>query len=333
MSERKIRFATREDHEAIRQFLHDHWDAEFSVVRSKALFDYLYLDGDRINFLIALDGPRIVACLGVSPYHGDGSDAFFSLWRSIDKNLSTGIDLIRYATTLGFRSLNAVGVRKEVLVIYKMLGFKYGCMDHFLRIAPGKNAFTILQPGGAKAAPLGVPSANTQLEEVSTFDPEFSYFEEYAAASPFKPRSYLDKRYFAHPCYQYRIWELRRDNVVENYFVTRTVTHAGASALRLVDCIADDAGFVDFMGHLDKVLVSEGHEYIDFYTLNFNIAALESSGFTDSATLIGTVVPNYFEPFIQQGEVKYYVTTLDQPCLYKGDGDMDRPYRLQTENA
>jgi hypothetical protein len=326
-----IRYADRSEAPKIVEFLRDHWDANFSVVQSPELFNFLYVDGDRVNFVLALNGENIVATLGVTFYGTETPDVFLTLWRSIDTIHNAGIKLLEFVKEQGYRSISSVGTRKEVLIIYKMLGYKTGTMDHVVRINPDLQDYMILQPSPELSpAPLKESPSGT-LNEVNEFSDSFSYFSTRSDRSPFKSRAYLTKRYFNHPIYKYRAFELIMDGEIVNYFVTRTVEICGSSALRLVDCIADEAGFTQFGMHMDLILRNERHEYIDMYCLNMDRSALTNAGFVFSGDYPDMIVPNFFEPFMQQAESKHYITTLDAPCLYKGDGDADRPYRLMAK--
>lgn len=334
MSDKVIRYARRDEKAKVVAFLRDHWDAEFSVVQSDALFEFLYGDGERINFVLALDGEDILATLGVTFYDETSPDVFLTLWKSIDKVGSSGIDLIKFVLDQGYRSVSSVGTRKEVLVIYRMLGFKVGPLGHAVRINPGLSDYRILRMNEGTDVPALRNDAPGELREVRAFSEAFSYFSQKdACPSPFKSQRYLTKRYLEHTHYQYRVFELRLNDAIENYFVTRTVRYGDATALRLVDCVADEAGFVAFAAHADRILSSEGHEYIDLYATNFSTETLSAASFLPVSEKEGIVAPNYFEPFLQQNETKHFVTTLDRPHLYKGDGDADRPYRLNWDKA
>jgi hypothetical protein len=74
MSEIVVRFAEPQEGPRIVAFLQEHWDPEFAVVKSKELFDFLYQAADRVNFVLALDGDKLVATLGVTLYGEERSD-------------------------------------------------------------------------------------------------------------------------------------------------------------------------------------------------------------------------------------------------------------------
>lgn len=328
MSEREIRFAKQGEEEAIIDFLREHWDADFSVVKSRELFDFLYAGKAGPNFVVAYDGQNLVGILGLSFYDDVRTDVFLTLWRSIDTRVNTGIDMLKFVLEQNYDSISSVGTREEVLIIYKLLKFNTGSMDQWVKINGGLSNYQILKCENLQSHnPVLDRSAGT-IHEVSGFDTRLKYFSEPPAGSPFKSHAYLVKRYLEHPHYSYRVFEYREDGNVLNYFVTRTVEHNGATALRLVDCVANDIGLASFSAYVDTLFASEGHEYVDIYCLNLNADTLTKAGFYDCSRDKDIIVPNYFEPFLQEAEVKHFITTLDTPCLYKGDGDADRPFRL-----
>lgn len=329
MSDREIRFAKRGEEDAIVDFLREHWDAEFSVVKSRELFDFLYEGDDGPNFVLAFDGDKLVGTLGLSFYDAVRRDAFLTLWRSVDTQVTTGIDMLKFVLAQNYDSISSVGTREEVLVFYKLLKFNTGSMDQWVKINRNIDAFEILKPGQTVVAELIGADNKGTIREVTAFDPSAAYFSEPPAGSPFKSHAYLTKRYLEHPNYAYRVFEYLEEGQAKNYFVTRTAKFNGATALRLVDCVANEVGLLSFSDFVDTLFASEGHEYIDMYCLNLATETLSKSGFVNCADDDELVVPNYFEPFMQQSEVKHFITTLDAPCLYKGDGDADRPYRLE----
>ena len=329
MSDREIRFATPGEEEKIIEFLRDNWDPNFSVVQSRELFDFLYAGRHGPNFVLALREGNVVGTLGLSYYDETRTDVFLTLWRSVDTNPTTGIEMLKYVTNQNFDSISSVGTRKEVLVFYKLLKFNTGAMDQWVKISSQRGDFTIL--GNVVSDNIGKDASEAlgSIAEVSEFSPDCCYFKNPCEGSPYKSLKYLTDRYLNHPVYSYRVFEYSLNGAIENYFVTRTVKHAGSSALRIVDCIANDLGLTAFARHLEELFSREHHEYADLYCLNMNEDDLRAGGFVRCSDVADVVVPNYFEPFLQEGEIKYYVTTLERPCLYKGDGDADRPYRLE----
>lgn len=329
MSEREIRYARSGEEDMIMRFLQEHWASDFSVARSRELFDFLYAGKDGPNFVLALDGNRLVGTLGLIFYDDERSDVFLTLWRSIDTRATTGIEILKFVLDCKFDSLSSVGTREEVLIFYKLLKFNTGSMEQWVRVNPASGDFKILKPSSKYPNLNCAPETLGKVQEVSAFDSSFSYFLNPKGTDPFKSHGYLTKRYLQHPIYRYRVFEYSLGNEVRNYFVTRTVDHGGATAIRLVDCVNDEIGFDTFSSFVSGLFDAEGHEYIDLFCLNFDRTVLRNSGFVECSAFPDLIVPNFFEPFLQEAEVKHFVTTLDGPHLYKGDGDADRPFRLE----
>lgn len=333
MCDLKIRLATVSDYPAIKNFLSEHWNSNFSVVKSKELFDFLYLDEKKINFVVAFRGNELVATLGLTFYDTNNPDVYLSLWRNIDQSGNTGIELIKFVQSQGYRSISSVGTRKEVLIIYQLLGFKTGKMQqHFIPNPELLGQYQILSLGQDVKLPLFAveDSKSTVALEVEGFNPKFKYFQSAKKTDTFKSFKYLEKRYLSHPSYDYRIFVQKKNNDDICYFVAREVKVRASSVLRLVDCIGDYGYLGEFSIFMMSLLTAEGHEYVDIYSVNLEPKALSLAGFIDITDYGNCIVPNYFEPFMQENEEKFYITNMDTATIFKGDGDADRPYILES---
>lgn len=222
MSKIEIRFAHSFEADDIRMFLYNYWDKDFSVVKSEELFDYLYRDNDRINFVLGIRENKIVAVLGYTFYDKDNPDVFLMLWRSIDRAENTGLKLIQFLQDKDFKSVSSIGVRKEVLIFYKLLGFNVGKMEHYylpnLNVKDYKIGHFLLDGYHFE----NIINYNS-IVEVSSFSEDFSYFSQGKSENlTFKSFEYLTKRYCRHPIYRYQIYKSVDSNgTVNAYFVTR----------------------------------------------------------------------------------------------------------------
>ncbi|TMX34364.1 hypothetical protein [Vibrio sp. Hep-1b-8] len=322
MSSVEIRFCTEADYHELNEFLAKNWSEDFSVVRSKQLFDFLYKGhGSSINFVIAKKQDRIVACLGLTFYNEvePDSDVFLSLWRSVDDDSSTGVALVKFVMNKGYRSISSVGVRKDVLLIYKLLGFDIGKMTHSYRLNNAMKEFDIFD-GDIKNNIIQYDSKNC-FRQVNAFIDIPKNNGELA-----KTIWYLNHRYFSHPSYQYLVFAQYKRECIDGYIVVRPIDINQGKVLRLVDIIGDVS--LPCMVHfLDDILKRDGYEYFDLYSHGINSLDLVQSGLTIRED-DEVIVPNYFEPFLKQNEDKYYFTNSNSARLFKGDGDADRPYRL-----
>ena len=76
-----------------------------------------------------------------------------------------------------------------------------------------------------------------------------------------------------------------------------------------------------------KNLLSEtdGAEYIDFYCAGINEEDVYEAGFVEVNEEDGNIIPNYFEPFVQEN-IDIWVDSREYNSLFtKADADQDRP--------
>lgn len=330
MTEINYRMAKSNEREKIQEFLKNNWNPDFSVARSDDLFDYLYKDDkSNIQFALAVSGKKIIATLGLIIYENSGADRkdiSLTLWASSEKSGSSGIRLLEFVVNGEYRSISSVGVRKNVLIFYQMLKIPTGKMSHHFLLNHDRDYFNIFKGNKNNfvnsisdvTAPTGY-----LIEEVKWFDSEPIQ----DSNQILKTCEYLNKRYFQHPVYRYRVFKINRHMKFVAYAVCKIVHANCSSVIRLVDWIGSADAFPEFANMSENVLLKEGHEYMDFYSANFPIDVLESTNFFDREKY-DVVVPNYFEPFISKNEDKYYLSSLPGAYLFKGDGDADRPFKL-----
>ena len=73
-------------------------------------------------------------------------------------------------------------------------------------------------------------------------------------------------------------------------------------------------------------MLKEKHEYVDIYEVGIEDEILENSGFLERVEKDVNIIPNYFEPFVQENIEIYYMSNCkDKFRMFKGDGDQDRP--------
>ena len=68
------------------------------------------------------------------------------------------------------------------------------------------------------------------------------------------------------------------------------------------------------------------YEYVDFYCHGIPIETMKKLGFKLKDEYDSNIIPNYFEPFIQENIPIYFFTTSNENSyIFKADGDQDRP--------
>ena len=59
-----------------------------------------------------------------------------------------------------------------------------------------------------------------------------------------------------------------------------------------------------------------------------------SAGFVQNRNDGQNIIPDYFEPFERRNVKLDFFTDLKEPfCMFKGDGDQDRPSIMQNEEG
>jgi hypothetical protein len=146
---------------------------------------------------------------------------------------------------------------------------------------------------------------------------------------PRKDVAYLERRYFKHPIYRYRVYGIYRDSELATLLVARLVCVEAASALRVVDIIGDES-LLPWVTHaLHDILENEGIEYMDLLSFGLDERLLQQACLSKlDLTSDQIVIPNYFQPFTQKNiPIHFFVDQEISPKLriYKADGDQDRP--------
>ena len=156
---------------------------------------------------------------------------------------------------------------------------------------------------------------------------------------PIKTIEYIKQRYLNHPFYEYYLYGICVNNLIDTVIVLRycKVEDIG-TALRIIDLIGDSGKLVYCQLAFAKLLEETKAEYIDFVTHGINEDVMNSAGFVRLDNSLGatnTIVPHYFEPFLKSNVVlRYAYKTFaegEQVVLCKGDGDQDRPNILMLK--
>ena len=78
------------------------------------------------------------------------------------------------------------------------------------------------------------------------------------------------------------------------------------------------------MPQIDDWLKQWNCEYIDCYETGVQDNYFVEGGWKEISET-EDIIPEYFYPFEQRNIDIYYMSTLPDVILFKGDGDMDRP--------
>lgn len=326
-------FAKKTDVDEIMKFFYDFWGKTHILAIDKEFFEYEFggMD-DRINFLLAKDknSGELLGIYGFYTYnmgrHGEPLDIAGGPSR-VSPNCQypfLGVEMYkRLPQMLNARTEFGVGLNKNtsLQISLRLLKRYSGKMKQFYRL--NRNCtYKISKINKKDILPIN-ESIQYELKEVMSICEllEMLDVDSFIERIPFKNKNYINKRYFNHPIYKYRIYVLEKKMAL----VTREIKVNNVKILRIVDVLGNLA-FLNYIGEfLDELLCKNEYEYIDFVETGLNDDVLKKIGFIENDNV--NIIPNYFEPFVQSNIDIYFDTTDPSAVLFKADADQDRPNR------
>lgn len=343
-----IRYATIDDKDVIKNFLHNYWANGHILTKSNELFDFFYADflKEKINMLLGFSGNELTGLQGFIP-----SDHFIDLTgEKINNNLTSiiwlslwhvnenapngqGIRLIREIEK-NFPSsiIAATGYRDSVEVIYKGLGFETGILSHYVVINP--------EIGKTKLKDFHLPKstsinrANLKFIKIKKVSDQFEItniieklFLENLEMTHFKIPLYYLSRFINFKFYKYEFYViLGRDHETEGFMICRISNSPLGKVLRIVE-IVTKTYLINLYEEIVDILVKNNFIYADYYD---NLDEKEfSSAFGFLRLKEQNSIPNLFEPFSIKRKIfrvaikrKGHDTNL---YITRADGDQDRP--------
>lgn len=335
-----IRLANMDDIPMIMKFIDEHWRKGHIMAVDRELFEYEFVHEDKVNFVLAIEKngktlEGIFGFLNCSYTQNDNKkDIWGSMWKVLDGNMPLlGIELAKRVIELtGCRVQIGNGANPNTTVPLRKIFFreKTAKMKHYYMLNSECTDFKIAIIREKK---LGIPKHNSDkkikrlnsIEEVKKlFD--LKYNEEYI---PFKDYAYIDKRYFKHPYYNYDVYGIMNNENIEALLVLREVETNNSKVLRIMDYIGKQSIFAGLNNFFVKILKENEYEYIDFYVLGFEENAISDAGFVERIENDENIIPNYFEPFLQQNVEIWTHYKDDNTTFFKADGDQDRPNKIK----
>lgn len=334
-----IRLANVSDIDEIMQFIDKYWSKGHIMSQDKELFKYEYCDGNNVNFILAIDknADLIEGIFGFikSSQTNDPEKKHIwgSMWKVNEKNDNIpflGIELAKRVYILSdcrYHIGNGANPNTTIPLRRLFFGDKVGKMkQHYLLNSETYN-YKIAQIKKKVEPTSNFFGYETKLHEYhSITDLENEFDVECINAIPFKDNWYINKRYFSHPYYKYRIYGLADiTGEIGALMVGRIVQHNNASVFRIVDYIGNQSLFAGLGKHFAKMIKQEKFEYIDFFNYGFDEESIIKAGFKlrDEDDL--NIIPNYFEPFLQDNIDIWVHYKMNGTTFFKADGDQDRP--------
>lgn len=328
-----IKNANRDDIPLIMDFIGNYWKKGHILSERRNFFEWQYCNGQKVNFVIAMQERHIKGILGYIPY-GNSSDCdiALALWKVIKTERPfLGAELLDYIIkNISHRFIFCNGISwKTTEPIYRLCGFETGKLNQYYRLNPNID-YKIAKIKTVDVIRTDNIKSFLTYKVVSLNDLEKFNFEKYKKSCrvPFKSKEYIFKRYLCHPVYKYNLNYICDPNRnLEVIYVLRKQEYNKSCALRLVDIIGDVELFPEITHNLDNDMTKELAEYVDIYETGLDEEILERSGWKD-VNSSENIIPNYFEPFEQRNVDIFYASMNKDIIIFKGDGDQDRPSLL-----
>ena len=333
----KIIFCKKKIKKRLIIFLKKNWPRENIVFKKKKLFNWMYFDKkkNQYNFLISIKQNKIISCLGITKFNFKGGDLKGSIWLTFllskRNQLMAGLNIINYTLKKYHNYLiGGVGVNKNVLFLYKFLGFRVGTLNHFFFPNPKVKNFHILKYNYKKQRKQtkknnyliikhGRHNFFNKIINLKFFEKKF-----------LKNKSYFKKKYTLNPFYNYDYLIVKQKSKIFGFFIVRKCTYLNKGALRVVEFFGDVSRIKFLKKQLEEYIINSNCEYLDFYCHGISEKFLKMAGFEKNKFSKKIIVPNYFEPFQKKNVELPFVIYPKKKFLpiFKGDADQDRPNRF-----
>ena len=338
----EIRFCQRDEGQKLIRFIRDSVRRDHIFVKNPRLLDWQHLEVSRYNFVVASDtrtgqfhgilgfsSPRFYSTGKVSI----GDDLWPMLW-SVDQALSDDRTLgakllLGLKAMLRPASVTALGITKQLATLYERMGYRVGEMAHYYLLNKSYPTFaiaslsslTVQKNFAGSRDSNGFATAQTLRElKPAELDRESWALPSNPLAKDF---GYVRGRFANHPVYKYRFWAVE-DSESRALIVARKITVGDSACIRIVDFFGLEAVSPEIYGQFQRLLASEGAEYIDLLVTGVNKRQIEQMGFVESTD--DNFVPHLFEPFEPRRSTVLFSIFDDKDLpIFKGDSDLDRP--------
>lgn len=325
----EIRLANKSDVEDLMEFIGQNWKKEHILARDREFFEWMYVDGDQCHFEIAKENGKICGIYGFIPYSSKAPvDVGASIWKAVYCKEEPFVGL-RVSEQLfsdyPIRHYLALGLSKKACRLARLEGRRTEAMKHFYRLGK-REEYRIAVIRNSNIMPIQcrgrkwLPICNeNKFCEMVTND-WLRTFHVY------KDTAYLLHRYFQHPIYDYQCYVLLdRDEKTSSVFFTRLVRQNGSKMMKIIDFIGKPDDFSWIGDSIEEIIEREKLEYVDLYSYGIPEKCMKAAGFTLRKTDDNNIIPNYFEPFVQENVEINVKVPEDEIYMFRGDGDMDRP--------
>lgn len=334
-----IRLCRKDELDKLSDFIRRFWKSNHIFLTATDILDWQHLEGKNYNFVVANYEPN-------DEFHGilgfiypeffcngkvlNSEQIWLAIWK-VEKSLSVsnsiGMDLLNFIKDrYRPKIISAIGINKEVLYVYRLLGFKVGKLCQGYILNPRKKNFSIAQLKNHQNSTVEfknfldekIAIEKVDLEKLGKLDLTPNFFKRCFG------HEYIKQRFLNHPTYFYNVYAIRQSNLLLSIFITRISRVSGFKCLRIVDFWGLENSNETFYEAFIKLIEKEDCEYIDVISSKTDFAQFANIGFILNTE--DSYVPHLFEPFSSNRSEVMFATSVDfDVSMFKADSDLDRP--------
>ena len=343
-----VHFCRTDEVDQLVLFIDTYWKKNHIFVLSRELLDWQHYNRreKRYNFVIAKQRytGEIHSILGFVPTSQfdekiTNLEVWPCIWKAREDIHVKGLGVALYfylKENMPIETISILGISEIALSIYKHWNFTTGRMKHWYLPCPMRKYFCIAK-GLEKYVEKEIKDTDVDefllkeytLEEYEKIPLKSALFEK---MDRYKSKDYYIKRFYQHPMYKYKFWGIEDKYDIVSMMITRECVVSSAKCLRIVDFIGKTDGLTKIKYQLRKLLIDNEYEYVDWMENGLQESILKKTGFIDKQETFEVVIPNYFEPFVQENiSLDWAFKTIGpekKGIFYKADADQDRPNQV-----
>ncbi|MDF2511442.1 MAG: hypothetical protein K0S04_1308 [Herbinix sp.] len=332
-----FRKANIKDVDRLMEFIRTDWRANHILGSDREFLIYEHGNGDEINFILCEDkkSGSIVGMHGFIPYSKDKQFCHIcGVMTMVKKDVPVpmlGAELIkRFIEITQYSTYCGIGTNSRTMVpLVKRLFHRFvGKMEHYYKLNDSVTEFKIAKIESRKSVQLDQgQGVQAELVEFYSFDDVKKSFQlnQHYKNLPYKEDWYIKKRYFDHPIYHYRVWGVNVGGKIQALLMGRKIELNDTKIMRFVDFIGNIKDLALISDGVKNILQQEQYEYADFLLCGVSEEIMNKAGFVLNKEEDFNIIPNYFEPFVQQNVEIWFETSHPDMILFKADADADRP--------
>lgn len=331
-------------------FIGSHWSAKHILATSTSLMLWQHQGSDEreIDYVVARSQDGIQGVLGFistsrfDPALAESRCIWLALWKVKSEAPSAcGVQMLAFlAREIPHRVIGTVGINAQVAKLFSALGFGVITLEQMYVLHPSKDSFAVAKvpKSSPRCGPTcpGVSKPGLRAISEQELSKLTGRLEEAwpAYAVPKKSASFFIERFIKHPFYTYTAMSIERDGKWVGLLIGRFCTVQGARVFRIVDGCLPDEALWNLGVAVQDFLVASDAEFADLMHHGLSEKALSQSGFLAvQPAQVETVIPNYYEPFVQSNIIvkgAYKTKGSDRVVTMKADADQDRPNHIES---